>query len=167
MTTAVKIPAPAMARIVIIACHLTTKFLTAVDCCNSGRHFVTNYWWFWLPVVPVIIRAQRVAGRTTGPGTDERESTSVVATRLERLDSIRLHLTDTQASEESHEPAYRLHQLLRVDDVLASTWRGYGHPGHKATGRVCAQLADDRKLALIELPISTCHWAELGSNRVP
>ncbi|MDH4572524.1 PIG-L deacetylase family protein [Salinicola acroporae] len=86
---------------------------------------------------------------------------------LEGVDVIRLHLTDTRVGEESHELAYRLHRLLRPNDVLVTTWRGDGHPDHEATGRVCAQLADDRGLALIELPIWMWHWAEPGDRRVP
>ncbi|NRB55778.1 MAG: PIG-L family deacetylase [Salinicola sp.] len=86
---------------------------------------------------------------------------------LEEVDVIRLHLTDTRVGEESHELAYRLHRLLRPDDVLVTTWRGDGHPDHEATGRVCARLADDRRLALVELPIWMWHWAEPGDSRVP
>lgn len=86
---------------------------------------------------------------------------------LERLDVIRLHLTDTGVAAETHELAYRLHQLLRDDDVLVTTWRGDGHPDHEATGQVCTQLAEDRKLSLIELPIWMWHWARPDDSRVP
>jgi len=92
---------------------------------------------------------------------------ALVRLGVERLDVIRLHLTDTRIAEETHELAYRLHQLLREDDVLVTTWRGDGHPDHEATGQICAQLADDRQLALIELPIWMWHWAKPDDSRVP
>ncbi|WP_110642870.1 PIG-L family deacetylase [Salinicola sp. CPA57] len=160
--------APAGARIVVVAPHPDDEILGCGALLQQwsalGRELL---------VVSVTDGTGSHPGSSAWPeerlGQIRAEESRRALSRLgiQRLDVIRLHLTDTRVGEETHELAYRLHQLLRADDVIVTTWRGDGHPDHEATGRVCARLAEDRKLALIELPIWMWHWAEPGDSRVP
>ncbi|WP_110670067.1 PIG-L deacetylase family protein [Salinicola halophilus] len=100
----------------------------------------------------------------------EESRRALASLGLDAMETIRLRLPDTQIAAEAKTLAYRLHHLLRDDDILLTTWRGDGHADHEATGDICVDLieaAGGEQRTLVEMPIWMWHWAEPDDTRVP
>ncbi|WP_110693676.1 PIG-L deacetylase family protein [Salinicola halophyticus] len=97
----------------------------------------------------------------------EESQRALVCLGLDDIETIRLRLPDTQVATETAELAFRLHKVLRDDDVIVTTWRGDGHADHEAVGEVCAKLLKESQRTLLEMPIWMWHWATPDDPRVP
>jgi LmbE family N-acetylglucosaminyl deacetylase len=60
-----------------------------------------------------------------------------------------------------------LHELLRSEDSVVTTWRGDGHPDHDATGAAAASACDAVGCRLVEAPVWMWHWSWPDDPRVP
>jgi LmbE family N-acetylglucosaminyl deacetylase/SAM-dependent methyltransferase len=59
---------------------------------------------------------------------------------------------------------------LRDVDLIVATWRGDGHRDHRVVGEICAELAGQRGIRLLEYPIWMWHWGspyESDAEEVP
>jgi LmbE family N-acetylglucosaminyl deacetylase len=74
---------------------------------------------------------------------------------------LRLHLPDGGVGRAAVRRA--LEPLCTGRDVVATTWRGDGHPDHEETGHGVAALG----LPLLEVGVWLWHWASPGDPAVP
>ncbi|UFS60442.1 bifunctional PIG-L family deacetylase/class I SAM-dependent methyltransferase [Subtercola endophyticus] len=51
--------------------------------------------------------------------------------------------------------------------LLAAPWRGDEHPDHRVIGELCATLADEHGLELLEYPIWLWHWGSPDAPQTP
>lgn len=79
----------------------------------------------------------------------------------------RLRLADSRVAEQADQLLAQLLHLLKVDDVVVTTWRFDGHPDHEATGLATAQACKAIGCRLLEAPVWMWHWAVPGDVRVP
>ena len=86
---------------------------------------------------------------------------------VQTLNWQRLSLKDTAVARDEAFLVNHLSQLLRADDQLLCTWRGDGHCDHEAVGRACAQAAQAKSVALLEVPVWAWYWAEPEDTRLP
>ena len=120
----------------------------------------------------------------TDGGASHPDSPSTTAEHLRRLrgaellDAIRhlapdaavhsLGFADGAVREHRDEIATALRGHLAGDDVLlAAPWRGDGHRDHRVLGEICASLADDEGVTLLEYPVWLWHWAAPDDDEVP
>ncbi|MET4581517.1 LmbE family N-acetylglucosaminyl deacetylase [Conyzicola nivalis] len=79
-----------------------------------------------------------------------------------------LDFPDGAVREHRDEIATALRVHLSGDDVLlAAPWRGDGHRDHRVLGEICASLADEAGVALLEYPVWLWHWAAPDDDEVP
>lgn len=135
-------------------CHALGRELLMISVTDgTGSHPASTR---WPPARLASVRPEesRRALARLGPG-------------LEDIETIRLRLTDTRVADESTALAFRLHKLLREDDIVVTTWRGDGHADHEAVGEICANLVDQSRRTLLEMPVWMWHWATPDDPRVP
>ena len=79
----------------------------------------------------------------------------------------RIGLPDGGVAAQADRLEAALHDCLRADDVVVTTWRCDGHPDHEATATACARVCADLRCRLFEAPVWMWHWATPGDPRVP
>jgi LmbE family N-acetylglucosaminyl deacetylase len=76
-----------------------------------------------------------------------------------RAESQRLGLPDGRVASHKPELSAVLRSLAREASLLISTWRGDGHPDHRATAEVTADVAAAVRVPFAEFPIWAWHWS--------
>lgn len=72
---------------------------------------------------------------------------------------VRLGIPDGKATHMIFAIVMRLLPLLRLDDVIVTTWSLDGHPDHEATNEAARQAAAKVGCRLLEAPVWMWHWA--------
>jgi LmbE family N-acetylglucosaminyl deacetylase len=80
---------------------------------------------------------------------------------------VRLGLPDGDVPRHAEHLASRLQPLLRIGDLVVSTWHLDGHPDHDTTGRVAEQAAHRAGARFMSAPIWMWHWSFPDDMRVP
>jgi LmbE family N-acetylglucosaminyl deacetylase/SAM-dependent methyltransferase len=96
-----------------------------------------------------------------------RELHLAIADLSPSSEAIELGFPDGKSDEQLERLAGALAAALPDGAVIAAPWRGDGHHDHRVVGELCASLAADKRVPLLEYPVWMWHWATPEDTRVP
>jgi len=159
---------PGQARLVVVAPHPDDEILA----CGGLLAMRAAH---GLPSLVVAVTNGEASHGTKDPQACERlgqrraqeSGAGLKALGLAPACVVRLGIPDGKAANMIFAIAMKLLPLLKLDDVIVTTWRLDGHPDHEATAEAARQAAAKVGCRLLEAPVWMWHWATPDDLSIP
>jgi len=159
---------PGQARLVVVAPHPDDEILA----CGGLLAMRAAH---GLPSLVVAVTNGEASHGTMDPQACERlgqrraqeSGAGLKALGLAPACVVRLGIPDGKAADMIFAIAMKLLPLLKLDDVIVTTWRLDGHPDHEATAEAARQAAAKVGCRLLEAPVWMWHWATPDDLSIP
>jgi LmbE family N-acetylglucosaminyl deacetylase len=96
-----------------------------------------------------------------------RELRAAIAVLAESATVVELGFADGRTDEFRAQIAAGLASSVPPTATVVAPWRGDGHHDHRIVGEICAALARENGVALLEYPVWMWHWADPDDPDIP
>jgi len=95
-----------------------------------------------------------------------REATEAIRALAAAAVVVFLDVADGGTADSIHLIRSGIAERLGGAELMVAPWRGDGHRDHRVVGEVCAELAAERSIRLLEYPIWMWHWGSPSSDEL-